>query len=137
MKFRTEKSSQVSMVIQHLSARAWMGICLLTPRPPPSCPAGMQTTHWPRRPSAVVQEEAMCCGLLQQRFQQGSSWLFPECVLPTQRGLMARKDQTSCLRGVFCQKCLPLFEYGNRSFGFCQWLNPRACHLVKLPYIHF
>lgn len=30
MKFRTEKSNQASMVIQHDSARAGMGTCLLT-----------------------------------------------------------------------------------------------------------
>ena len=65
MKFRTKKSNQVSVAIQHHTPKAGMGACLLTPLP---AQVGCTGAHRPRLPSAVVYEEAKCCWLLQQVF---------------------------------------------------------------------
>lgn len=65
MKFRTKKSNQVFVGIQHHTAKAGMGTCFLTALP---AQVGCTSIHRPRLPSAVVYEEAKCCWLLGQVF---------------------------------------------------------------------
>lgn len=100
------------MVIQHDSARAGMGTCLLTAHCLPRWGAQPHTgpdfhVQWFKRKQVLGAPPA-------------AVWLFPQRELPTYRGPKAntRKDQTSELRGVLCPKCLPLFEYRDKSLDF-------------------